>query len=383
MSTHTTENDAPPDAPAAVESAAEHAALDKHACAACGAEGEWNPARQALVCTHCGTVAPMDLDEESGEVRERDLVRTLREIPEAGRGWDAERLSVRCGSCDAVSVLEAGQVGTNCEFCGSTQLVGYEEIKAPIRPESLLPFRLDRGVARERARRWLRGRWFAPGALKKKAVDALRGVYLPYWTFDAQVFCPWTADAGFYHYTTETYRDKDGNTRKRQVRHVRWRPMRGVVEHFFDDHPIAGTRGVDRGLLAGIEPFPNHELVPYETEYLAGFSVEHYQVVLFDAYEQAREGMREELRKLCARDIPGDTYRDLEIAPEFSGQTFKHILVPVWLASYRFREKVYQLLVNGSTGEVAGRYPKSWGKILLAVLGAGALVAIGVLLTQL
>jgi hypothetical protein len=361
----------------------EHVALEKHACAACGAEGEWNPDKQALVCPFCGTVSPVEVDPESGEVRENDLVRTLREIPEESRGWNAERLSVRCRSCDAVSVLEPGRVGTSCDFCGSTELVDYEAIKSPIRPESLLPFKFDRTKARDSGRRWLRGRWFAPRGLKRKALDALHGVYLPYWTFDAQVFCPWIADAGFYYYTTETTRDSKGNTRTRRVRHTRWQTMRGVVEHFFDDHPIPGTRGVDPGLLRRIEPFPTHELVPYETEYLAGFVVEHYQVVLFDAFEQARESMRGELRQLCARDVPGDTHRDLRIEPEFSGQTFKHILVPVWLASYRFGSKKYQMLVNGYTGEVSGHYPKSWWKILLAVLGVGAAVAIGVLLANL
>ena len=108
-----------------------------------------------------------------------------------------------------------------------------------------------------------------PAALKKKALDALRGVYLPYWTFDAQVFCPWTAEAGYYYYTTRTVRDSRGRTRTRRVRHTRWKPVRGVIEHFFDDLPIPGTRGVERKLLARIEPFPTHELMPYETEYLA------------------------------------------------------------------------------------------------------------------
>lgn len=358
----------------------EHVALEKQACAACGGEGEWEPSKQALVCVFCGTVSPVEVDPESGAVREIDLVRVLREIPEGRRGWESERRSVRCSSCHAVSVFDPGTIGKNCDFCGSTQLVDYDEAKAPIRPESLLPFRVDDDTARERARGWLRGRWFAPSSLRKKALEALRGVYLPYWTFDAQAFCPWTAESGTYYYTTHTVRDSKGKKRTRRVRHTRWKPVRGVIEHFFDDLPVPGTRGVERSLLSRIEPFPTHELMPYESEYLSGFVVEHYQIVLFDAFLQARERMGSELHKLCAREIPGDTHRNLAIEPEFSGQTFKHILVPVWLASFRFRKKVYQMLVNGCTGEVAGFYPKSWWKILLAVLGLGAGVTLAVLL---
>ena len=362
------------------ETTLEHDALEKQACAACGGEGEWDPSRQALICVFCGTVSPVEVDPESGAVREIDLVRVLREIPDGSRGWESERRSIRCRSCHSVSVFDPGQIGKNCDFCGSTQLVDYDEVKAPIRPESLLPFRIDDDTARAQARNWLRGRWFAPSSLKKKTVDALRGTYLPYWTFDAQVFCPWTAEAGFYYYTTQTVRDSRGKTSTRRVRHTKWKPVRGVIEQFFDDLPVPGTRGVDRNLLSRVEPFPVHELMPYEPEYLAGFLVEHYQVVLIDAFVQAKERMGGELSKLCAREVPGDTHRNLVIEPEFSSQTFKHILVPVWLAGFRFRKKAYQILVNGCTGEVAGRYPKSWWKILLAVLGVGAAVALAVLL---
>lgn len=357
------------------EQATEHLALGKHTCAACGAEGEWNPSRQALVCPFCGTVSPVDVDRESGELREIDLVRALRELPDEERGWLAARRSVRCRSCDAVSVLDPGRVGQNCEFCGSTELVDYQELRAPIRPCGVVPFRIDKTGAQTAARGWLATRWLAPRRLKREAVERLHGVYLPYWTFDAQAFCRWSADSGTYYYTTETVRDSRGRTRTQQVRHVRWRPMRGLVEHFFDDQPVPGSRGVDGRLLAGLEPFPKDQLVPYETSFLAGFVVEHYQVVLVDACRQARESMVGQLRELCAREVPGDTYRNLEIEPEFTGQTFKHILLPAWLASYRFGSRTYQLLVNGATGTVAGRYPWSPWKVALLVLAAGAAVA--------
>ena len=110
------------------------------------------------------------------------------------------------------------------------------------------------------------------------------------------------------------------------------------------------------------------------------FVVEHYQVVLIDAARSARESMERQLELLCAREVPGDTHRNLRIRPHYSGQTFKHILVPVWLASFRFRKKTYQMLVNGCSGEVAGRYPKSWWKILLLVAGLGAAAALVALL---
>jgi hypothetical protein len=280
-----------------------------------------------------------------------------------------------------VSVFDPARVGQNCEFCGSPQLVDYQEIKAPVRPESLLPFHVPANDIRDKMRAWCRSRWFAPGAFKRKAwVDTVHGVYLPYWTFDAQAFCKWTAEAGFYYYTNETVRDSSGRTRTRRVRHTRWRPTGGSIEHFFNDVPVAGTRGVERSLLRSIEPFPNERLVPYDTAFLSGFVVEHYQVVLLDAAREARGRMEAELRQLCARQIQGDTHRNLVIDPDFSAQTFKHLLVPVWLLTYVYRGKPYQLVANGYTGAMAGRYPKSFWKIALAVLAAAAAIAAVVLL---
>jgi len=358
-------------------------AVAKYACAACGAQAEWNPSERALVCPYCGTESPAELDAATGGIHEIDLVQALRELPDELRGWQVETRSVQCRSCRAVSVFDPERVGGRCEFCGSPELVDYEEIKAPIRPQSLLPFRVAQSDVREQIRSWYAKKWFAPSAFKKKAaVDTGHGAYLPYWTFDAQVFCNWSAEAGFYHYTTESSRDSSGRSRTRKVRHIRWRSMRGSVEHFFDDEPVPGTQGVDRALLAKIEPFPTQELVPYDTGYLSGFIVEHYRVVLVDAAQQARSSMETQLQQLCAREIPGETYRNLRIDPDFSEQSFKHVLVPVWMLTYVYRRKPYRLLVNGYTGKMAGRYPKSAWKIFFAVSFAAAALSLAALLVR-
>ena len=183
-------------------------ALDKFPCAACGAQAQWNPARQLLVCPFCGSAAPFTINAATGAIEELDLAKALRELPDEERGWQAEKRTVQCQSCKAVSVFDPERVGQNCDFCGSPALVDYQEIKAPIRPQSLLPFTVTDSSVREQIRKWYASKWLAPGKLKSRAlVDRVHGVYIPYWTFDAHVVCPWTADAGHYYYTTETYRE--------------------------------------------------------------------------------------------------------------------------------------------------------------------------------
>jgi hypothetical protein len=352
-------------------------AVEKHPCAACGAQAEWSPAKQRLVCSFCGTESPYEIDARTGAVQEIDLVKTLRALPGELRGWQATKKSVRCQSCRAVSVFDPERVGQNCDFCGSPALVDYEEIKAPIRPQSLLPFKVAESAVRQSLRGWFASKWFAPSALRRKAlVDRLHGVYLPYWTFDARVMCPWQAEAGHYYYETETYRDNQGRLATRQVQKVRWEPAAGEVTHFFDDEPVSGSRGVAADLLKAVEPFPTTDLVPYDMAYLSGFVVEHYQVVLLDAARHAQDSMNQQLYTMCAAAVPGDTYRNLTIVPSYSGQTFKHILAPVWLVSYTYQGTLYQVMANGYTGRIAGRYPKSVWKILLVVLLALAVLGL-------
>src|SRR4051794_32584714 len=356
-------------------------ALEKYPCPACGAQAEWNPGKQKLVCPFCGTESPYEV-KPTGEIVELDLVRALREMPDDLRGWQTERRTVQCRSCKAVSVFDPQRVGQRCDFCGSPELVDYQEIKSPIRPQSLLPFKVGESAVREQIRRWYAGKWLAPGSLKSRAlVDTVHGIYIPYWTFDAQVVCPWEADAGHYYYTSENYRDGQGRSQTRQVRHVRWEPASGVVEHFFDDEPIPGTQGIPLALLRQVEPFMTNELVPYATSYLSGFVVEHYQVVLLDAARASEEAMTAKLQELCAAQVPGDTYRNLAIHPTFSARTFKHILVPVWLLTYTYGARVYQVVVNGHSGRMAGQYPKSPWKVALLVIGI-IIVLVILLLSQ-
>jgi hypothetical protein len=125
--------------------------------------------------------------------------------------------------------------------------------------------------------------------------------------------------------------------------------------------------GVDSGKLRRIEPFPTALLVPFDPGYLAGWTVERYQIDLVAAAERGRQDMINELRRLCAKQVPGDTQRNLVVDASFHEQTFKHILAPVWLMTYVYGAKSYQVVVNGVTGSIAGSRPYSWIKVTLLV----------------
>jgi Zn finger protein HypA/HybF involved in hydrogenase expression len=330
-------------------------------CPACGAEAHWNPSKHALICPFCGTQSPATIESGGTDgIVEHDLAAALRNIPDDARGWHAEKKSVRCQSCRAISVFDAEKVGQRCEFCGSSQLVPYTEIKDAFRPESLLPLKVSETQARDLIRGWYGRQWFAPNRLRSVALtDTVHGIYLPYWTFDAAAHASWTAESGHY------YTVMSG---KKAVVKVRWTPASGDLSHTFDDQLVCASKGVGPDSLRAVEPFPTTALIPYDPAYLAGWTVERYQIDLISAARESRQRMEDELRRLCAAQVPGDTHRNLRVNSSFSDQRFKHILAPVWLLTYSYGAQSYQVVINGVTGRVAGAHPWSWVKIALVVL---------------
>jgi len=245
-----------------------------------------------------------------------------------------------------------------------------------------LPMKISETHVRDSIRQWYGNRWFAPNKLKNVALtDTVKGLYIPYWTFDAQVHAEWTAESGYFYYETEYYTDANGRQQSRQVQKVRWQPSAGALDHFFDDELVPASRGVQSEMLRQIEPFPSTtELVPYNAGFLSGWVVERYQIDLVTAAKMSRDRMEREMYALCAARVPGDTHQNLNVEDDYSGQTFKHILVPIWLLTYNYGAQNYQVVINGYNGRIAGAYPKSWIKIFLAVLAGLAVLGILALL---
>lgn len=354
--------------------------IGKRPCSECGANLEWNPRKQALVCPYCGTRAEwQNAEAEFGnDIVEIDLEKALREPAITSKNWGAERKEVKCQNCHAVSVFVGNRVAQRCDFCGSPAIVAHTELGDAITPRSILPFKISEGQIRELIKKWYRTRWFAPNRLKNAALtDTLHGIYLPYWTFDAHVDASWTAEAGYEYDESEQYRDSNGNLQTRYVIRNGWEPASGRLRHFFDDELVPGSSGVHQKLLREIEPFPTKtDLKPYSPEYVRGWTVERYQVDLPTAAAQSHRQMESKLREMCIKEIPGDTYRNLQIDSSYKGRTFKHILVPVWLVSYTYGSKTFQIVANGYTGQIAGEQPYSWIKIFFASLAALIVLAI-------
>ena len=335
---------------------------------------EFDAARGQLSCESCGATRAVGEDGVEHTVVEYDLEHGL--AMSAERGFGAAVRRVGCEQCGAVVSYAENETARRCDFCGSPQVVSREQSQLPIRPESVLPFQIDRAAATARFASWLGGLWLRPSNLKKlAAVSEMTGMYVPYWVFDASVHSDWTALAGYYYYVEETYTATDDRgrsvQRRRRVQKVRWQPAWGSRDDVFDDLLVCGSRGLPPELTQKLEPFDTHVLRRYDPSFLAGWRAEEYSVDLNAAWKRGIERMTEAQRARCSADVPGDTQRALHVSNRFADEKFKHVLLPIWISVYRYKDKPFRFLVNGQTGEVSGHAPWSILKIALLCLALG------------
>ncbi|HNK57641.1 MAG TPA: hypothetical protein PLL86_15585, partial [Leptospiraceae bacterium] len=222
---------------------------------------------------------------------------------------------------------------------------------------------------------WIKGLWFAPNDLSKRATaSGMDGVYLPYWTYDADTYSRYTGQRGEYYYTTESYTDSKGNTQTRQVRHTRWYPASGSVSVDFDDVLVCASKSLPQEMIDELEPWDLQELKPYDARYLSGFVTERYKIGLEEGFSVSKEKMDGPIRSKVRQDIGGDEQQITSLNTTYSNVKFKHLLLPLWISSYRYNEKIYRFVINARTGEVNGDRPWSWIKITLASI-AGLAIA--------
>jgi predicted RNA-binding Zn-ribbon protein involved in translation (DUF1610 family) len=325
---------------------AELAAQQKYSCPACGGEAVWRADKQKLVCAFCGAESPMAKPHsglaEHAAFPKYNLDASLAEHVAAGVAPEtAGRITVQCQSCKAISEFAQGQVAERCQFCGAAEIVPYNALADRFHPESVLPFKIDRNAARDALQTWYGRVWLAPNALAKQArLDTYTGVYIPHWMFDANATATWQGKGTAF----------------------------GTVKKNYVDFPVPAAGGVDRDLLRKLAPFPTHSLLAYDTQYVAGFTVERYQVQLKDGVAQAHEWMKDDLLDQ-AKSQAMVNRSDVRIdSAGFEQQLFRLTLLPIWLLTYRYGGKPYHVTVNGATGEVAGNHPYSKIKVALVFI---------------
>ncbi|HEX8707212.1 MAG TPA: hypothetical protein VF723_03035, partial [Pyrinomonadaceae bacterium] len=326
--------------------------IHRYPCPACGAVLVFAPQDGCLVCPYCGRKE--EIPASADQVQERSFEEYLKPRADQLQQLAVGALEVQCSSCGATVTFVPPEVARSCDFCGAEIVAQPKSADPTVAPEGVLPFRVTQPQAAASIKQWIASRWFAPNALKRFASpEAIDGVYLPFWTYDANTMSYYTGQRGEHYYETESYVETDaqGNrqTKTRQVQRTRWYPAAGTVTRWFDDLLIPATRSLPQNRLRALDPWDLSELRPYEPAYLSGFKAQRYQVELAEGFEQAKAIAAGVIEGDVRRDIGGDEQRISNISTHYSAITFKHLLLPVYAGAYRLNQKVYQVVVNGRT----------------------------------
>ena len=338
----------------------------KKPCGNCGAEMKYQPGTKRINCEYCGHQETIAIDENGFE--ELELYPYLKEM--GGLRHSEEISMLQCKHCGATQHIEENYKSIHCVYC-STPLVLQDQYQEDwIVPGAVLPFQIDQNKSHQIFQNWVKSLWFAPNNLKKAALDPqfTKGLYLPYWTFDAQLHAHYTGQRGEHYYETQRVRNANGKMVRQRVRKTRWYPASGEISGFIDDTLIKASKQTKGKIPSKIARWNLKLLQPFNSSFLRGFVTEKYTIPLKKGHLAAKGEAERIAQRWCRQDIGADAQRVTSMIMELGNETFKHVLLPVYISAYRYNGKEYNFFVNGENGTISGRRPYSFWKIFFTVL---------------
>ena len=345
-------------------------------CPGCGSQLVFRAETQGMGCDHCGAIEALTFSRNRLRENRLDGLLVNNELNPA---LLTEQQLFSCPSCGARTRVDADHPTLSCGFCGSRAINPDAQRTRLIEPAGVLPFRLNRAAATDAFRQWIGTSWLAPNDLAAAAnLGNLHGMYLPFWTFDAQAHSDWHGERGDYYYVSVSSTDSKGRSVTRQERRTRWSYQGGTHDFFYDDVLTLASRSLStqQQHVDEVAHYDLQAVVDYDPRVLLGWEAEVYAIDLAAGLQQARVAVHGREEVACSQLLGGDTQRGLKVATTLTNESFKHLLLPLWLCAYTYRGKLYHFLVNGQTGRVSGSRPVSFWKVLLLVL-VGLLLAGG------
>ncbi|NVM65968.1 LSD1 subclass zinc finger protein [Mucilaginibacter sp. SG538B] len=355
-------------------------------CSGCGALLHFNPGTHNLLCDYCGVSNAIESAPDSRDILPYDYEEFVAGIDNNKQSADLK--VVNCKSCGSQTILDQFVTSDKCPFCTAPLVLDLESGQQYVPPHYILPFVITQQQGVDFFKKWLKNLWWAPNDLAKKVSDAssaLKGVYLPHWTYDTYTITDYSGERGDYYYTTETYTETvDGKTqtKTRQVRHTDWSYASGRVECDFGDLLVPASNSLPEKTLAKLGPWNFNMLVKFDERYMSGFRSETYQLGPEQGFTKAAEQTVGTINSAIRDDIGGDEQRINSTDTQYLDKAIKYLMLLVWISAYNYNNKIYQFTVNASTGEVIGQRPVSAIKIILAVIFVIALIITGVILYQ-
>ncbi len=349
-------------------------------CKNCSSHLKYDPNKESLTCPNCHTINLIP-KAKLEEIEEQDYRSTLASVEESSGSIEIH--AVDCTTCGAKTTLKEKEIAADCPYCGGSLIVDQQETLNAIKPQYILPFKIDSNRADQTFKSWINGLWWAPGKLKTLAskAESLQGIYYPYWTYDAATITNYTGQRGIRetkaHYRESSMGD-DGSlvTNSHQETHIEWRPTSGQVNNWFDDILVVASDSLPSKYVKKLTPWDLKNVIKFEDKLLAGFRAETYFTDVESGFTTAKMEMERLIDETICHDIGGDDQRINSKSTEYHNVTYKYLLLPIWISAYRYNGKTYRFVINGRSGKVQGERPYSKKKIGLAILGGLLLIAL-------
>ncbi len=344
-------------------------------CPNCDGATAYNTDDGGLTCSFCGYHEAPQVEVVGKGAQDFEF--TVETVERSVNGWGQERKELVCNSCASHITLSTEMLSHTCPFCGSNAVVQTRAPQDVLRPRFLVPFVTTSEDCRRQTAAWLQNNWMLPKDLQNLARSTeYTPIYIPFWTFDARTRASWRAevynsDASRRHHTAPDWKWerplllKLGNRDGKQ-----WDWESGKASLFTDDMLVSGSSQLSLALLKQMRGYRLSELVPYEPTFLAGVSAQAYDIDLETAWKNARTTMRAKTKQACIEQASARNMRNFSMNLDFSEESWRYILLPLYLATYRYGDKVFQVMINGQTGTIAGQRPVDWQKVAWVLGGS-------------
>ena len=314
----------------------------------------YDVAGYCLVCDFCGTKKPLHKPEEEFVSEERDFESAVRD---ASKDWGTMRRVATCKQCGAVMLYSSDQMSGMCPYCGSAIVLSAEEMNCGIAPSGIIPFKTTKEEVEANFYKWNKFAFWSPEQFRKgKVLGNLVGVYIPFWTFDADAVTTYSGDFG----RTVTRGDSES---------TKWDWRSGVVDTFINDTCVcASRRFIGNKKLKQVVLFKPEDIQNYTPDALVGFAAERYTIDIEEAWKMAGDANRKKLENEARKKEYADCYRNLKLSTQYSNIKFRYFLFPVWLAACPYKGKMYYVVASGLDNR--GLCDRPVSTLKMVILGA-------------
>ncbi len=322
-----------------------------HICDSCSGNMYYDIASKKMICKSCESTKNVSIVKKGKHAAEYPI-----EMIEEGEKLE-EVTVIRCKLCGGETILNGYETSADCEYCGNTHTVLHTETGI-VKPETMIPFKVTKDDAVEAYRKWMKTHLLAPFGMRKNARKGnLTGMYSPFWDYDFDADIAYRGKRGTVHVK---------HTKNGTVRSVSWKDVNGGFKLKVDDASTSGSKKYSK-VLSPIDDYDFNELVAYNPSLIAGFHSEKYSIDAHDALKNVKKKLQYNFEMEVRKDIGGNEQKITSMNIDYLNVKYRHTLLPVWVSSYSFKNKVYEFAVNGQTGKVVGKAPISIVKTIMLI----------------